>query len=267
MTDVRAAYDPNRLPWLSDTDGARAARRTAPRRPPHWSAVALWGVIALLLVAAVGYWAGMRSVEQIEAAANQDVAASEVTAVLPEPLPQAPAPPQVEPAPQQDLQPVAPPAMVRMNRAQPVEPVRQEQSLEQPDPAPSAEAEPASEESTAAAISAAPAAQVQAPRPVAKPAPLTLWPADVSQGAAGRVVRIGTFSSRLAAKRAWSRIVRIYPGMKRLKAVVAPVPSARNGRTYYRLQFGTTSQAHSAVLCQRMRIVGQSCVVVGTPAR
>ena len=41
------------------------------------------------------------------------------------------------------------------------------------------------------------------------------------------------------------------------------VPSLRNGRTYYRLQYGTTSQAHSEILCQRMRIVGQSCVVVG----
>jgi hypothetical protein len=36
----------------------------------------------------------------------------------------------------------------------------------------------------------------------------------------------------------------------------------RNGRTYYRLQFGTTSQAHSEVLCQRMKTIGQSCVVV-----
>jgi hypothetical protein len=25
---------------------------------------------------------------------------------------------------------------------------------------------------------------------------------------------------------------------------------------------GTTSQAHSEVLCQRMRIIGQSCVVI-----
>jgi hypothetical protein len=25
---------------------------------------------------------------------------------------------------------------------------------------------------------------------------------------------------------------------------------------------GTTSQAHSTVLCQRMRIIGQSCVVI-----
>ena len=77
------------------------------------------------------------------------------------------------------------------------------------------------------------------------------------------MVRIGTFSSRRQAKQAWGRVVRVYPGMSRLRAVVAPVPSLRDGRTYYRLQFGTTSHAHSAVLCQRMRMIGQSCVVVG----
>jgi hypothetical protein len=51
--------------------------------------------------------------------------------------------------------------------------------------------------------------------------------------------------------------------MQRLKAVVVPAQSLRNNQTYYRLQFGTTSQAHSAVLCQRMRMIGQSCVVIG----
>ena len=93
------------------------------------------------------------------------------------------------------------------------------------------------------------------------------WPASVSANAYGRVARIGTFSSRRQAKKGWWAIVRHYPGMKRLKAVVAPVRSLRDGRTYYRLQFGTTSQAHSEVLCQRMRIIGQSCVVVGLPPR
>jgi hypothetical protein len=89
------------------------------------------------------------------------------------------------------------------------------------------------------------------------------WPAAYSAGASGRVVRIGTFTTPHRAKVGWTRVVRVYPGIRNLKAVVVGVPSARNGRTYYRLQFGTTSQAHSSVLCQRMRTIGQSCVVVG----
>ena len=78
-------------------------------------------------------------------------------------------------------------------------------------------------------------------------------------------MRVGTFYTRRQAKQGWARIVRVYPGMRRLRAVVVANPSLRNGRTFYRLQFGTTSQAHSAVLCQRMRVVGQSCVTVGLP--
>ena len=76
------------------------------------------------------------------------------------------------------------------------------------------------------------------------------------------MVRIGTYRTRSDAKRAWTKLVKLYPGMKTLRAVTNDIPSARNGRTYYRLQFGTTSQAHSEVLCQRMRTIGQSCVVV-----
>ena len=38
-----------------------------------------------------------------------------------------------------------------------------------------------------------------------------------------------------------------------------------NGRRFYRLQIGTTSQAHSEVLCQRMEKIRYSCAVVGLP--
>jgi hypothetical protein len=52
------------------------------------------------------------------------------------------------------------------------------------------------------------------------------------------------------------------PALQRLPALVVPARSLRNGRTYYRLQMGTTSQAHSEVLCQRMRMIGQGCIVL-----
>jgi hypothetical protein len=84
----------------------------------------------------------------------------------------------------------------------------------------------------------------------------------VKDGASGRLVRIGTFSTARQAKKGWWAIMRVNPALKRLPALVVPVQSLRDGRTYYRLQMGTTSQAHSEVLCQRMRIIGQSCVVI-----
>jgi hypothetical protein len=82
-----------------------------------------------------------------------------------------------------------------------------------------------------------------------------------SEGVSGRMVRIGAYGSLEKGKKAWSQIAQLSPSFKRLPAVVTDLPS-RNGRIYYWLQVGTTSQAHSEVLCQRMRAIGQSCLVV-----
>ena len=124
------------------------------------------------------------------------------------------------------------------------------------------------ESAAAEKTAAVPAAQQSRSWPtIARPGPLRLWPAIVSDGANGRVVRIGAYGSRLNAKKGWQQIVSRYPGMRRLKAVVAPVPAPGSGKTYYRLQFGTTSQAHSEVLCQRMRAIRKTCTVVGLPPR
>jgi hypothetical protein len=101
---------------------------------------------------------------------------------------------------------------------------------------------------------------------IAKTDQLQPWPVRVIEGASGRLVRIGAFATPHQAKRGWWAITRMNPALKRLPALVVPVQSLRNGQVYYRLQMGTTSQAHSAVLCQRMRMIAQSCVVIGTSA-
>lgn len=255
MTDSRAAYDPNRLPWLTDTP--------VRRQRGGWSAVALWGALALLLVAAVSYWAGMESVEVDQPTTRQAVPQPRATGTLPQPAGETERRPEAEPAAPIAAEPLPPPPRIERRPA----PATQRPRTAEPESgvAASQTAEEAGAEAAVPAKQEQPAAAPPStPRVAAKPAgPLRAWPADVSEGAHGRVARIGTFSSRLQAKRAWWRIVKVYPGMRRLKATVVAVPSLRNGRTYYRLQFGTTSQAHSAVLCQRMRIVGQSCVVVG----
>jgi hypothetical protein len=82
-----------------------------------------------------------------------------------------------------------------------------------------------------------------------------------SSGVSGRMVRVGAYSSIEAGKKAWSRLAELSPAIKQLPAVVTDLPS-KSGRVYYWLQIGTTSQAHSEVLCQRMRAIRQSCVVV-----
>jgi hypothetical protein len=85
-----------------------------------------------------------------------------------------------------------------------------------------------------------------------------------SEGVSGRMVRIGAYGSLEKGKKAWSQLAELSPSFKRLPAVVTDLPS-RTGRIYYWLQVGTTSQAHSEVLCQRMRAIGQSCLVVDLP--
>ena len=83
-------------------------------------------------------------------------------------------------------------------------------------------------------------------------------------GAAGRVVQIGAFGSIRQTKLGWWRMVRAYPAMSHLPAVVRPTRNSK-GRVFYRFQVGTTSQAHSEVLCQRMQRITFSCAVVGLP--
>jgi hypothetical protein len=90
------------------------------------------------------------------------------------------------------------------------------------------------------------------------------WPVQTVEGAAGRLVRIGRFETALEAQKSWDTVLRKYPGMERLKVLPVPVKSLRDGQLYYRLQVGTTSQAHSEVVCDRVRNMDQSCTVIGS---
>jgi cell division protein FtsN len=119
--------------------------------------------------------------------------------------------------------------------------------------------------------SAAPAPEKAQPSPAATatpaPAPFVMpkpWPPRVVHGAAGRLVQIGAFGSVGQAKHGWWYMVRAYPAMAHLPSVVRPDRNSK-GRVFYRFRVGTTSQAHSEVLCQRMQKIGFSCAVVGLP--
>lgn len=269
MNASQAGYDSNRLPWLNDTaePAVKINRKASPVR------YFLGGVAAAFLIAGAAYWIGLRSI------ADEAQSSSEASISLPGPIYSHPEEMPAEQSskfaeetsqPRIVLVPQTAPVVIRQTVPVPMPLERDESSTAKSD-AVAATPDGATYGQMAEQTASDSTVQGQAPvQPQVQPAPtraapLRLWPADVSEGASGRAVRIGTYASRLQAKRAWAKLVRVYPGMRRLKAVVAPAPSVRNGKTYYRLQFGTTSHAHSAVLCQRMRIVGQSCVVVGAP--
>lgn len=246
MAYAHAAPDLERLPWLTN-------ERTPPAKPSETPLLLTWGLIATAVIGGASYWIGSN-------AGQQPVADSQPTATvwLPEPADSEPA---AEPAPvMPQVEPVAKPKEITVAPRRQVRPRRRKLGPMAPD-----EALPAVVSSQQAEAAAAAADSKEPDTTLASRSELTYWPASESEGAEGKVVRIGTFGTRLKAKRAWWKVIKAYPGMKNLKAVVAPVPSLRNGRTYYRLQFGTTSQAHSEVLCQRMLVIRVSCVVVGLP--
>lgn len=235
MSRVEAAAGLDRLPWLPDEPRPQAARRRGVTAP----------LVALLVLAgAIAAWLGLRNVEERGPAVSQSTRAATVR--LPSARLAVPPQPQVKIAPAPEVEPIVAPPMPVIEptpvvRRTPQHVVRT----------------PRQNEDTAPVAS-------QAPK-VAEAAPTQPWPVRVVDGAAGRLVRIGAFSTVHQAKRGWWAIVRVNPALKRLPALVVPVRSLRNGRVYYRLQMGTTSQAHSAVLCQRMRMIAEPCVVIGTP--
>ena len=258
MTDSRAALGSDRLPWLADEPRAKPKRKnSAPRS-------LLGPVAALFLVVAGGsYWLGTRSANVEEPGTEQT--SPSIVAPLPESRPL----PQVEIAPPKEVAPVpvpevrtAPQRQLPLARPRPVRRVIVVENPEAPKSETPAESERAA--STATKETAASTATTSTAKPAANPdaKPLKAWPATQSQGAKGRIVRIGAFGTRQQAKLGWRRMVKAYPAVAHLKATVVGDRNSR-GRHFYRFQIGTTSQAHSEVLCQRMEKIRFSCAVVG----
>lgn len=237
---VTTAQGADRLPWLTE-------ERPSRRRTGAWRR-ALLGLVGIGLVAAVFYWIGLSNSlreRQDQAARSRDTVRVDVAPVAPTDAVSGDDMPEVKPLP------VPPP--VTLPRQDEVRPVLEAPGIRRAIHRPA----PPRTAPVRAVVEPKPAK-----RPETRPQPLGFSNPWESAGASGRMVRVGTYSSLRQGKQAWSKLAKVYPAMKRMPAVVTDIPSLRNGRTYYRLQIGTTSQAHSEVLCQRMRAIGQSCVVV-----
>ena len=237
MSVETAAVD--RLPWLPDEP--TPAR---PAKQQHRGLLAA-GAAALLVVAGVGSWMGYKSVVPASEPAIKSTAPA-ATVQLPVARPAGPevqlpaqrqveaaAVPEVRPAPQREVW-LTPPVSRRRIADKPEAVVK----IDTPAVAPSVAA-----------------------RPTPKVGP---WEPRITSGAAGRLVQIGAFGSVRQAKLGWRYMIRAYPALSRLPAVVRPTRNSK-GRVFYRFRIGTTSQAHSEVLCQRMQRIRFSCAVVGLP--
>ena len=233
------ARDAERLPWLTDE---KVQKRPSGRL---WTFPLL--VVGMVAIAVLSFWFGMTRSWSPETPVTESRPEAVST---PLPAPQPVQPPRQAPglSPMREVEPSPAPAPVVIRM--------------QEDVRPTLDSEPALKRVAIPTeiISAEPSAPAKVVAPERKPLAFSN-PWD-SSAASGRMVRVGTYSSLRQGKQAWAKLARSFPAMKKLPAVVTDIPSLRNGRVYYRLQIGTTSQAHSEVLCQRMRAIGQSCVVV-----
>jgi len=227
---------------------------TRPARRRGGGAIAS-ALAAVLLVGGAAIWFGVRPVE--EQPSPSSTRAAPATTVR---LPEAQAAPEVAVALQPEINPAPPPE---------VRPTPAPQVRLAPPPQRSAEREtvkaaPSSEKAAPAIERPASRAPIAIARP--QPVPLRPWQPRVVAGAAGRLVEVGAFGSVPQAKRGWRYMVRAYPAMTRLPAVVRPDRNSK-GRIFYRFRVGTTSQAHSEVLCQRMQRIRLSCAVIDLPGK
>jgi len=246
MSQALASSGLDRLPWLADEPAPPR------KRGGNYRDAAGLAVVAVLLVAGASYWIGVHSWQK--PTATTEMSPPSTTVPLPQPLQPEVAlepPPQVSPAPEREV-PIARPKVERRS----VQQLRRPAEHEAP---PTAEEKPSAPAPVQNDI-----AQPAKPAPVVAYKPLKAWPAWQSQGAYGRIVRIGAFGTRQQAKLGWRYMVQAYPAVAHLQATVVETRNSR-GRPFYRFQIGTTSQAHSEVLCQRMEKIRLSCAVVGLP--
>lgn len=235
MAQARSLDPSERLPWLSDTS------RPQPRQPRR-SRIPL--LIAVSVAGAIAF-AGWTAIERGADPAPAPALPAK-TVPLPPPgesvtsgaEPQAPTP-----AEREALAPAAEPVAVR-----PAAPPRSQDSGE-PKRKSAARAEPRGSRPVRAPAAATPAYEPRA------------W----NSGVRGRIIQLGAFRTSAQAQAEWRRVYGRYPLLRPLSPRV--LKSRVRGRTFYRLQIGTFSHAHSELLCQRLRTLGEGCMVLGLPKR
>jgi hypothetical protein len=235
MADAALVDPSDRLPWLNDTKRAQPT----PRR--SWLVPAAAGLASGLALATAGWvlldrgaapqTEPVRTVERIALPAPQSSGSQDVE------------PQRASAAEREALEPVAEPTQPK--RAAPAQKRRRTHAAQRPAKTEAAEREPAQ----TAANSAGPRYEPRA------------W----QSGVPGRIIQVGAFRSPAQANAQWRRVYYRYPLLRPLPPRV--VRTNVRGKTYYRLQLGTFSQAHSELLCQRLRAVGEGCIVLGLPKR
>ena len=233
MAQARSLDPSERLPWL--TDSSRPQPRQSRRSP-------LPLVIALSAAGAIAF-AGWSAIDRSTAPAPAPAMPAR-TVPLPPPTMASPA----------DAEPQAPSVSEREALRPPAEPVATR-------PAATRRVEGAAARRKSTARAEAAASKTPAPAAAAP----TYDPKAWNSGVRGRVIQLGAFRTSAQAQSEWRRVYGRYPLLRPLSPRV--LKTRIRGRPYYRLQLGTFSHAHSELLCQRLRTLGEGCMVLGLPKR
>lgn len=234
MAQARSLDPSERLPWLSDSS------RPQPRQPRRSPIPLLIAVSAAGAIAFAGWTA-------IERGADPAPAPALPARTVPLPPPSESATSAAEPqavtaAEREALQPAAEPVAARPAAPAPATAAEPRQRTD-------ARAEPRRNRAASAPAAAGPAYQPRA------------W----NSGVRGRIIQLGAFRTSAQAQAEWRRVYARYPLLRPLSPRV--LKSRVRGKTVYRLQLGTFSHAHSELLCQRLRTLGEGCMVLGLPKR
>ena len=231
MPRAMVADPSERLPWLSDPAFPK------PRQPRRsWLPLA----VAILVAGAIALagWSLVKTAGETESAPPRP---AESVALPP---PSIVAQPQTEP--------------------QPVSPGERDALRLSPDTVPSSAA-PAARTISKPAHAASSRKPASVASSSAKSAAPAYDPKAWNSGVRGRIIQVGAFPSAANAQAEWRRLYYRYPLLRPLSPRV--IKTKRGGRTWYRLQLGTFSQAHSELLCQRLRATGEGCIVLGMAKR
>ena len=232
MTDRRAGFDEEGLPWLEavpDEDGPRGVSASK-----MLAALAMVGV-AVLLIAATMFVIGRR--------------AAGPTSGPPELIKADPRPYKVKPADPGGLD-VAGDSQTAFATSAGADTDAQI-DMSAVSEAPVARPEPKPKETP----KSFPANETR--EPVVE-SPTTTTPAAPA-GGSGSVIQLGAFSSGGKAEAAWQALTARFPGLVAMGKIVVPV----SGSSLYRLRAGAASPAEAKAMCQSLRVAGESCVVIG----
>ncbi|MEO5971742.1 MAG: SPOR domain-containing protein [Sphingomicrobium sp.] len=227
MTDGRAAYDEDRLPWLEEVDDEDGPRGISGRR---MLAAFVTVLLAAAIVAGTLFWLGRRD--------------GGVVTGAPELIRAEPGPYKVKPDDPGGLD-VAGESETAFQTsagedtdanldlgAAPETPVARQAPKPAPTPAPApAETKP----------------------PVAEPAPPP--PAPAPAGGSGSVIQLGAFKNAAQAERAWTSLSSRFPTVAGLTKLVVPFSGG------FRLRAGAASPAAARDACQALKVAGENCFV------